>query len=80
MKFIRTKIGNTFLLLILLYFFGYTSILGGPFGLARFLFVVILIGTLLFSIFIYLLSNFLREKTRGKVSDEKIKVDAKIIE
>jgi hypothetical protein len=80
MNFFRIKIGNTFLLLIVLYFLGYTHILGGPFWLAKFLFIIILFGTLLFSIFIFFVSNFFKKKTMKKSFDDKIKVDAKIIE
>ena len=86
----KFKIGNMFLILIVLYFLGYTSFLGGPYGLAKFFFVVILIGVIIFWLSIFWLLGFVRKifrDKRGKFSEEvieesneTIKVDAKVVE
>lgn len=80
MYFRRIKIGNTFLVLLILYLFGFTSLFGGPYGLAKVLFIVILVGAVIFFLFIYFVFDFIKRKTTLKPTDEKIKVDVKIIE
>lgn len=80
MYFRRIKIGNAFLVLLILFLFGYTSLLGGPYGLAKVLFIAMLVGAVIFFLFIYFVLNFIKRKTTLKPTDEKIKVDAKIIE
>lgn len=86
----KIKIGNIFLILVVLYFLGYTHFLGGPYGLAKFFFILILVGIVIFWLSIFSLVGFVRKifrDKRGKFSEEvieenneTIKVDAKIIE
>jgi hypothetical protein len=80
------KINRNFLILILLYFLGFTGFLGGPYGLAKFFFFFFLLGTLVFAIFVssagFLTRRmFLRRKDK-KIEKERetIKVEAEIIE
>jgi uncharacterized membrane protein len=75
------KISRFFIFLIILFFLGYTNFLGGPFGLAKFLFVVTLVGTIVFSIFLWRIKIF-SKKISLKEEDKKeaIKVDVKVIE
>ena len=80
MYFRKIKFGNTFLVLLILYLFGYTSFFGGPYGLAKVLFIIMLLGAVIFFIFIYFVLNFIKRKTTLKPTNEKIKVDVKIIE
>jgi hypothetical protein len=90
MRFWKIKIGgNTLLVLLILYLFGYTHLLGGPFWLAKFFFVLILAGALLFwliILFVARLSDRIFKKQMNRFGsqigkeEEKIKVDAKIIE
>ncbi len=86
----KIKIGNSFLILLLLYILGYTHLLGGPYGFAKFLFVAFFVGVFGFFLFIWGLANFAK-KTLEKEMDkfggnkienenETIKVDAKIVE
>ena len=80
------KINKNFLIIILLYFLGFTGFLGGPYNLAKFFFFFFLFGTLVFTIFIsgagILIKRFFLRKNRIKNNNknETIKVDAKIIE
>jgi hypothetical protein len=90
MRFWKIKIGgNTLLILLILYLFGYTHLLGGPFWLAKFFFVLILAGALAFWLVILLVARLSdrifkkqmgRSDLQGGEEGEKIKVDAKIIE
>lgn len=68
------------MILLALYLLGYTRFLGGPYGLARFLFLILLIGAFVFFVIIYFLWSFFRRKITPKTEDEKIKVDVTIIE
>jgi membrane protein implicated in regulation of membrane protease activity len=89
MDFRKIKVGNSLILLIVLYFLGYTHFLGGPYGLAKFFFLVVLFGTLILLVTTWWVARFAKrllkkqmEKSRN-MSEEKgetIKVDAKIIE
>jgi len=84
--------GNSFWILLLLYFLGYTHFLGGPYGLAKFFFIFILAGTVIFFLVIFALAmfakkviknqmnNFNNQNNSNEESSETIKVDAKIIE
>ncbi len=85
------KFGNSFLLILLFFFLGYTHFLGGPYWLAKFLFFVMIFGTLFISIFITGLSMFagralkkrmkiFRNSKEHEKDNETIKVDAKIVE
>lgn len=88
----RIKIGNSFLILLVLFFLGYTHFLGGPYWLAKFLFIVILIGTLFLLLFVWGMVGFTKRIFKKRISDfdekshgvrgenDTIKVDAKIIE
>ena len=89
MHFGKIKIGNSFLLLVLFYFLGYTHFLGGPYWLARFYFILMLLGALFFFIFIWGILRFTKKMFQkqndsfDKKIEEKgetIKVDATIIE
>ena len=83
------KINRNFLILILLYFLGFTHFLGGPYGLAKFFFFFFLLGTLAFAIFVSGATIFAKrifKKRMGNFDNsankekETIKVDAEIIE
>ena len=84
------KISGNFLSLIILFFLGYTHFLGGPYGLAKFFFILILIGTFGFYFFMYGIALFAKKmlgrsinfghKQNTPKDNETIKVDAKIIE
>lgn len=65
--------------LVLLFLLSYTSVLGGPFGLAKFFFYIVLFGTITFCSLIYKLSK-LAKVTTNKVVDETIQVTSKVIE
>ncbi len=89
MYFRKIKIGNSFLLLIILYILGYTHLFGGPYFLAKFFFVLMLIGALVFSLFIWGMASFANKIFKKRMSNfgnkveeksETIKVDAKIVE
>jgi hypothetical protein len=65
--------------LVLLFLLSFTTVLGGPFGLAKFFFFVVLFGTyMLFSI-IRKLSRVAKKVTKQAV-DKTIKVTAEVIE
>jgi uncharacterized membrane protein len=75
------KISRTFIILVILFLLGYTSFLGGPFGLAKILFVLILIGTIIFSVFVWRLKTFSKNiNIKQEAKKETIKVDVKVIE
>lgn len=85
----KIKLGNIFLILAVLYFLGYTHFLGGPYGIAKFFFVLILISAIIFGFFIFwslsFIKNTFNKKNKfnskmQKENNETIKVDAKIIE
>ena len=89
MYFRRIKFWNSFLVLLLLYFLGYTHFLGGPYWLARFLFILMLLGALFLLLFIWGIVRFLKRIFRRQTNNpdnpslgesETIKVDAEIIE
>ena len=93
MNFKQMKIGgNSFWILLLLYFLGYTHFLGGPYGLARFFFVLILVGTLIFFLVLFIIAyfakkviknqmnNFNNQNNQTEENSETIKVDVKIVE
>lgn len=93
MYFRKIKFGNTALVLLALYILGYTHLLGGPYGVARFFFVLILVGALVFWLTIFSIAGFTRRIYKKQIrnfnrssgnakggEEEKIKVDAKIIE
>ena len=85
------KISGNFLTLIALYFLGYTHFLGGPYGLAKFFFILMIIGSFGFYFILLGLSlftgriigkriKFFSSKKYSQNKEETIKVDAKIIE
>jgi hypothetical protein len=75
------KINRTIIFLILFYFLGYTHFLGGPFWLARFFFVVTIIWTTFFMIFIWKLKIFSKKiSVKSEERNETLKVDVKVIE
>ncbi len=77
------KIGNTifFFFLILFYLLGYTNILGGPFGLGKFLFIITLIGVFIGLIFFWKISKLAQKISKPEVKkDETINVESKIVE
>ena len=93
MYFREMKIGgNSFWILLILYFLGFTHFLGGPYSLARFFFILILVGTIAFFLILWSIAhfakkviknqinNFNNENMQSKENIETIKVDAKIIE
>ena len=93
MYFREMKIGgNSFWILLLLYFLGYTHFLGGPYGLARFFFMLILVGTLAFFLILWAIARFAKKVIKNQINNfnnqnnqteennETIKVDVKIIE
>ena len=79
------KPGKIILLLIIFYLLGFTHFLGGPFGLAKFIFFCILIGGVLFFFFLWKIVRFADKISKsvdeqGTNKNETIKVDATIIE
>lgn len=73
------KITRTIAFLIIFYLLGYTHFLGGPFWLARFLFVITAIGVIILFILMWKLVSFTR-KVKVSTDKETIKVDVKVIE
>ncbi len=79
---------KTALFLILLYVLGYTHFFGVTFWLARFLFVIILSGSLLSFIFtywmLYLTKKIIKKNQANRSAsggmNETIKVESKVIE
>lgn len=65
--------------LVLLFILSYTTLLGGPFGLAKFFFWVILFGTV---ILFYTLATIIRLARRlaKRAVDNTVKVTSKVIE
>ena len=89
MHFKQIKIGNSFLILLALYILGYTHFLGGPYGLAKFLFLTILVFTLIFLFFVFGFISYIKKIFKKQVSNsystieekgETIKVDATIVD
>ena len=84
MNFKNIGLSRIFLLLILFYVLGFTHFLGGPFGLARFLFYCILIGFIILILFIWKILKFANKISKAskeqEIEKETIKVDATIIE
>lgn len=90
MYFRQMKIGgNSFWILLLLFLLGYTHFLGGPYGLARFFFVLILVGTVLLLLALWMIARFAKKvidrgmnnfENKTIEENETIKVDAKIIQ
>jgi hypothetical protein len=89
MYFKKIKIGNSFLILLVLYFLGYTHFLGGPYGVARFFFIGILIGTGVLILSLWAVARFTKKVLKNQMNNfdenvhstnEPIKVDAKIVE
>ena len=84
--------GNSFWILLVLYFLGFTHFLGGPYGLAKFFFIFILAGTVIFFLVIFAIAMFAKKVIKNKMNNfnnknnqtyensETIKVDVKIIE
>lgn len=68
------------LILILLFILSFTHLLGGPFGLAKFFFFILLIGYGLISIPIYLFYKLVKKASRkAGVATEQIFVKAEVI-
>ena len=65
--------------LILLFLLSFTTVLGGPFGLAKFFFFVVLFGTYMLFTIIRKLSRVAKKVTKQAV-DKTIKVTAEVIE
>lgn len=65
--------------LVLLFILSYTTLLGGPFGFAKFFFYVVLFGALAFGSLVWKLSKLTKQMTRSAV-DKTISVTAKVIE
>ena len=65
--------------LILLFILSFTTLLGGPFGLAKFFFFVVLFGILSLGSFVWKLSKLAKRMTH-KTVDETIKVTSEVIE
>ena len=79
------KLVRTIIFLFIFYSLGYTHFLGGPYWLARFVFVITVVGMLLAVFFFWRLKIFSKKisiKTNSSYNEsgETIKVDAKIIE
>jgi len=74
------KIIKVVVILIALYFLGYTSLLGGPFWLAKFFFVITAIGAIIFSIFLWRIKIFSKKISMKSNEQETIKVDVEVIE
>ena len=87
------KISGNFLLLLVLFFLGFTHFLGGPYVLAKIFFFLMLFGTFIFSIIVIILSIFAgkfiskgfsifryRKINEKAKNEETIKVDAKVVE
>lgn len=75
------KISRTFIILIIFFILGYTNLLGGPFGFPKFLFIVTLIGIILFYIFIWRIKSFSEKiSIKSNKKEEAIKVDVKVVE
>jgi uncharacterized membrane protein len=83
MKSRLIKIIRVIAILVALYFFGYTSLLGGPFWLAKFFFVITAIGAIIFSIFsifLWRIKIFSKKISMKSNEQETIKVDVEVIE
>ncbi|MEI7765301.1 MAG: hypothetical protein WCI93_01810, partial [bacterium] len=65
----KIKIGNSFLILLVLYFLGYTHFLGGPYGLARFFFVAFFVGVFAIFVFIWALARFTKRTLKKGMND-----------
>lgn len=74
------KISRTIIFLAIFYFLGYTHFLGGPFWLARFLFVVTVVGMIIVSIFTWKLISFSKKINTKSEETGILKVDVKVIE
>ena len=66
-------------ILVLLFILSFTTIIGGPFGIAKFFFFVVLFGTLAFGLLLWKLSKIAKHITRKTVQDT-IEVSSKVIE
>ena len=67
------------IVLALLFLLSFTTVLGGPFGLAKFFFFIVLFGTLSLGSVAWKLSQITKRLTR-KVVDDTITVTSKVIE
>jgi uncharacterized membrane protein len=82
--FFKSRGFSVLILLGLLYLFGYTHLLGGPFGLARFFFIIILIGTILL-LFVFwkmwrLARKIFQASSQNDFSGERLEATGEIIE
>lgn len=69
----------TLTVLVLLFLLSFTTVLGGPFGLAKFFFWVILFGSVILGYTIVTLTRLARRMTKRAV-DDTVKVTSTIIE
>ena len=68
----------TITVLVILFLLSFTTILGGPFGIAKFFFFIIFFGTAILFSFLWKLSRIAKSITKQTVNDT-IEVTSKVI-
>lgn len=90
-KFASEEMGNLFgsilimplisalFFLALFFILGYTTLLGGPFGFFKFIFIMLAIGSIFFFSILRKIHRALKQTTKNQIN-ETIKVESKVLE